>query len=89
MVGRWCWGKDGVPDFGAVRGAIGKAQHRLVYYAFVRLQLDGGDLRGAALADRSRLRADIIAGEPGNRILLSASIEAAVGADAPCVRARA
>jgi bifunctional non-homologous end joining protein LigD len=68
-------GKDGIPDFGAVRGAISKAQHRLIFYAFDLLYLDGYDLRGAALADRRRVLAEIIAGEPAGRILLSDTID--------------
>jgi bifunctional non-homologous end joining protein LigD len=74
-------GKDGVPDFGAVRGAISKAQHRLIYYAFDLLHLDGHDLRGVALSDRRRILADIIASQPSDRILLSESIDAPAGVD--------
>ena len=67
-------GADGVPDFGAVRGAISSAPERLAYYAFDLLHLDGFDLRGARLDDRRRVLAQLIAARPGGRILMSESI---------------
>jgi bifunctional non-homologous end joining protein LigD len=71
----------GVPDFGAVRGAINNEQHRLIYYAFDLLYLDGYDLRGAALEDRRRLLAEIIAAAPGRQILMSETIAVDPGVD--------
>jgi bifunctional non-homologous end joining protein LigD len=74
-------GQNGIPDFGAVRGAINKAQHRLIYYAFDVIYLDGFDLRGAALEDRRRVLAKLIAAEPGKRILMSETISVDDGVD--------
>jgi bifunctional non-homologous end joining protein LigD len=73
-------GADGVPDFGAVRGAISSAPERLAYYAFDLLYLDGFDLRDARLDERRRVLAQLIAGTPGGRILMSESI-ASTGAE--------
>jgi bifunctional non-homologous end joining protein LigD len=68
-------GADGVPDFGAVRGAIASAPERLAYYAFDLLHLDGFDLRGARLDERRRVLAQLVAGKPGGRILMSETID--------------
>ena len=73
-------GIEGVPDFGAVCGAISSAPQRLAYYAFDLLYLDGFDLRGARLDVRRRVLAQLIAGKPGGRILMSESI-ASTGAE--------
>jgi len=62
-------GEDGVPDFGAVRGAISQAPERLHYYAFDLLYLDGFDLRGARLDDRRRVLAQLVPSVPGGRII--------------------
>jgi bifunctional non-homologous end joining protein LigD len=70
----------GVPDFGAVRGAISSAPERLAYYAFDLIYLDGFDLRGARLDERRRVLAQLIAGTPGGRIMMSESI-ASTGAE--------
>jgi bifunctional non-homologous end joining protein LigD len=74
-------GKDGIPDFGAVRGAIGKAQNRLLYYAFDLLHLDGFDLRGVSLADRRRVLEQLLASETSGRIVLSETVDAWPGVD--------
>ena len=69
-------GINGVPDFGALRGAIHSAPERLVYYAFDLLYLDGFDLRTARLDDRRRVLLQLIAaGKPSGRILMSETID--------------
>jgi hypothetical protein len=42
----------GVSDFEALRGAIAREPHRLVFFAFDLIHLDGEDLRGAPLDKR-------------------------------------
>lgn len=64
----------GIPDFGALRAAIGHEPHRLLFYAFDLLHLDGFDLRGAALCDRRRVLAMLLGKQPG-RISMSETID--------------
>ena len=45
-------GQNGVSDFHALRHAMARQQHRLVFYAFDLLHLDGKDLRSAPLLDK-------------------------------------
>jgi bifunctional non-homologous end joining protein LigD len=66
---------DGIPDFGALRAAIGREPHRLLFYTFDILHLDGFDLRGAALSDRRRILAMLIEKLPRAPILLSETID--------------
>jgi bifunctional non-homologous end joining protein LigD len=66
--------EKGIPDFGALRSAIGREPHRLLFYAFDLLHLDGLDLRGAALSDRRRVLAMLLGKQPG-RISLSETID--------------
>jgi bifunctional non-homologous end joining protein LigD len=68
-------GENGIPNFLARRSAMSGAQSRLLYYAFDLLHLDGYDLRGASLADRRGVLAQLLAGSPGGRILLSETID--------------
>jgi bifunctional non-homologous end joining protein LigD len=65
----------GVPDFGLLHAdfAAGR-KDRLLYYAFDLLYLDGFDLRGAPLAGRKRLLAELVAGASG-RILYAEQLE--------------
>lgn len=65
----------GVPDFHALRAAIGREPHRLLFYAFDLLHLDGFDLRGAALSDRRSVLVKLLASVPATRIILSETIE--------------
>jgi bifunctional non-homologous end joining protein LigD len=46
--------ENGVSDFDALRSAIHKARHRLVFFAFDLLHFDGQDFRleGAAIPSR-------------------------------------
>ena len=41
--------ENGISDFDALRSAIHNARHRIVFFAFDLLHLDGQDLRGRAL----------------------------------------
>jgi bifunctional non-homologous end joining protein LigD len=64
----------GIPDFGALRAAIGREPHRLLFYAFDLLHLDGFDLRGAALSDRRRVLTMLMEKLPRTHIILSETI---------------
>jgi ATP-dependent DNA ligase len=50
------------------------AKDRLLYYAFDLLYLDGFDLRGARLAERKRLLAELLA-DASERILFAEHLE--------------
>jgi bifunctional non-homologous end joining protein LigD len=65
----------GVPDFGLLHAdpAAGR-KDRLLYYAFDLLYLDGFDLRGARLAERKRLLAELLA-DASERILFAEHLE--------------
>lgn len=52
--------ENGVSDFAALRSAIYKAPHRLLFFAFDLLHLNGHDLRDMILEDRRELLADLI-----------------------------
>jgi len=45
--------ESGISDFDALRSAIHKAPHRIVFFAFDLLHLNGKDLRGCPLLERS------------------------------------
>jgi bifunctional non-homologous end joining protein LigD len=65
----------GVPDFGLLHADLAAdRQDRLLYYAFDLLYLDGFDLRGARLAERKRVLAELLAGASG-RILYAEHLE--------------
>lgn len=55
--------EQGVSDFAALRSAITSAPHRLVFFAFDLLHLNGHDLRDMAIEDRRDLLADLIEGK--------------------------
>jgi bifunctional non-homologous end joining protein LigD len=55
---------DGTTSFQALQRALGEGGSDLVYYAFDLLFLDGWDLRGAALAERKRALAALLAASP-------------------------
>lgn len=50
----------GVSDFEALRPAIDREPHRLVFFAFDLLHLDGEDLRGAPLDERRGLLRELL-----------------------------
>ena len=55
----------GVPDFGLLHADLAAGRKdRLLYYAFDLLYLDGFDLRGARLAERKRMLAELLAAPP-------------------------
>jgi bifunctional non-homologous end joining protein LigD len=68
-------GRNGIPNFLELKSAMTRSQSRLLYYAFDVLHLDGFDLRPVPLADRRRLLAQLLAGSPGGRILMSETID--------------
>ena len=68
-------GRNGIPNFLELKSAMTRGQSRLLYYAFDLLYLDGFDLRPVPLADRRRLLAQLLAGSPGGRILMSETID--------------
>src|SRR3954447_8678935 len=57
-------GKRGVPDFQALRRALGKHSGGLIYIAFDLLYLDGTDLRDTPLIERKRMLERLLAGAP-------------------------
>lgn len=61
--------ENGVSNFIELRSAITKAPHRLLFYAFDMLHLNGHDLRDMILEDRRELLAELI--EDRDPILLS------------------
>ena len=68
---------SGVSSFQALQNAMRSAesQPQLVYYVFDLLYLDGYDLRGAALQDRKKLLADLLADANLAQIRLSEHFE--------------
>jgi len=68
-------GSRGVPDFGLLHADLAAGRKdRLLYYAFDLLYLNGVDLRGARLADRKRLLAELLSGA-SERILYAEHLE--------------
>jgi bifunctional non-homologous end joining protein LigD len=67
--------KNGVPNFLALRSAMTSGQGRLLFFAFDLLHLDGFDVRAAPLADRRGVLKQLLANEPGGRILMSETID--------------
>jgi bifunctional non-homologous end joining protein LigD len=67
----------GIPDFGLLHADLAAGRRdRLLYYAFDLLYLDGFDLRGAPLAERKRVLAELLAGA-SERILYAEHLEGA------------
>jgi bifunctional non-homologous end joining protein LigD len=65
----------GVPDFGLLHADLAAGRKdRLLYYAFDLLYLDRLDLRGAALVERKRLLAELLA-DASERILFAEHLE--------------
>lgn len=69
--------ENGVSDFAALRSAIHKAPHRLLFFAFDLLHLNGHDLRDMILEDRRELLTDLI--EDRDPIFLSSAVAEAKG----------
>jgi bifunctional non-homologous end joining protein LigD len=54
-------GKEGHSDFGLLQEDLGSGrQHRMIYYAFDLLYLDGFDLRAAPLIERKRILDELL-----------------------------
>ena len=65
----------GIPDFGLLHTDLAAGRKdRLLYYAFDLLYVDGIDLRGAPLAERKRLLAQLLA-DASERILYTEHLE--------------
>jgi bifunctional non-homologous end joining protein LigD len=75
----------GIPDFGLLHADLAASRRdRLLYYAFDLLYLDGFDLRGAPLAERKRLLAELLA-DASERILYAEHLDG----DGPEIQERA
>jgi bifunctional non-homologous end joining protein LigD len=65
----------GIPDFGLLHADLAaNRKDRLLYYAFDLLYLDGFDLRGARLADRTHLLEELLA-DASQRILYTEHLQ--------------
>jgi bifunctional non-homologous end joining protein LigD len=67
--------ENGISDFDALRSAIHKAPHRIVFFAFDLLHLDGQDLRGQPLMERRALLRKLVKHDPRSPIQFSDHIE--------------
>ena len=67
--------EHGITDFNALRSAIYTAPHRLVFFAFDLLHLDGQDLRGHPLMERRALLRKLIKPDPRSPIQFSDHLE--------------
>ena len=56
--------ENGISDFDALRSAIHKAPHRIVFFAFDLLHLDGQDLRRTPLIERRAALRKLIEPDP-------------------------
>src|SRR5690349_20270105 len=65
----------GVPDFHALRSAIYTAPHRIVFFAFDLLHLDGQDLRRTPLMERRAALRKLIERDPGSPIQFSDHVD--------------
>jgi ATP-dependent DNA ligase len=63
--------ENGLSDFDALRSAIHKARHRLVFFAFDLLHLDGRDLRRIPLVERRAALRKLIKPDPRSPIQFS------------------
>lgn len=69
-------GPDGMSDLAALRDSLREGRTgQLTYCVFDLLYLDGYELRSAALADRKRLLADVLAGHAAGRVQYVEHIE--------------
>ena len=67
--------EQGISDFEALRSAIHKAPHRLVFFAFDLLHLDGQDLRKAPLIERRAALRGLIESNPRSPIQFSDHVD--------------
>jgi hypothetical protein len=67
--------ENGLSDFDALRSAIHKAPHRIVFFAFDLLHLDGQDLRGQPLMERRELLRRLIRPDKRSAIQFSDHFE--------------
>ena len=67
--------EHGITDFNALRSAIYTAPHRLVFFAFDLLHLDGQDLRGQPLMERRALLRKLIKPDTRSPIQFSDHVE--------------
>ncbi len=67
--------ENGLTDFDALRSAIYTAPHRLVFFAFDLLHLDGQDLRGQPLMERRALLRKLVKQDPRSPIQFSDHVE--------------
>jgi bifunctional non-homologous end joining protein LigD len=67
--------EQGVSDFEALRSAIHKAPHRLVFFAFDLLHLDGQDLRRTPLIERRAALRGLIEPDPRSPIQFSDHVD--------------
>jgi bifunctional non-homologous end joining protein LigD len=65
------WSQQGISDFEALRSAIHKAPHRIVFFAFDLLHLDGQDLRRTPLIERRAALRKLIEPDPRSPIQFS------------------
>ena len=63
------------PNFLALRAGMTRGWGRVLFFAFDLLHLDGFDVRAAPLADRRGVLKQLLANEPGGRILMSETID--------------
>ena len=63
--------ENGISDFDALRSAIHKAPHRIVFFAFDLLHLDGQDLRRTPLMERRAALRKLIEPDPRSPIQFS------------------
>jgi bifunctional non-homologous end joining protein LigD len=67
--------QQGISDFEALRSAIRKAPHRLVFFAFDLLHLDGHDLRRTPLIERRAALRGLIEPDPRSPIQFSDHVD--------------
>jgi ATP-dependent DNA ligase len=67
--------ENGISDFEALRSAIHKAPHRLLFFAFDLLHLDGRDLRRTPLIERRAALRGLIEPDPRSPIQFSDHVD--------------
>ena len=67
--------ENGISDFDALRSAIHKAPHRIVFFAFDLLHLDGQDLRRTPLMERRSALRRLIEPDPRSPIQFSDHVD--------------